>query len=131
MLKCKYNEDCSRYPACGHTCGVPLEELLWRKCHQIRDLEFRMKQANFQVETIQRACLAARKELDKEDYIPTCPCGFDDCIHDPAYIRCYNPKHWEELGMPVSCDDLRYGESPYEVDERHTMYCRYYDDEDK
>lgn len=21
MLKCKHNEDCSKYPACGHTCG--------------------------------------------------------------------------------------------------------------
>lgn len=130
MLKCKYNEDCSRYPACGHTCGVPLEELLWRKCHQIRDLEFRMKQANFQVETIQRACLAARKELDKRDYVPTCPCGYEDCVNDPAYIRCYNPEHWEELGMPTECKDLNYGQDRYR-EENGYLWCPYYDDEDK
>ena len=123
MYKCKHNEDCSKYPACGHTCGVPIEQLLWDKCQQIRDLEFRMKQANFQVELIQRACLAARTELDKEDYIPTCPYGYSDCISDPAYIRAYHPKWWEELGMPTECSQAKY----YEED----CSCQWYDDEDK
>ena len=123
MLKCKHNEDCSLYPHCGHTCGIPLEELLWAKCHRIRDLEFRMKQANFQVTQIQRACLAARTELDKEDYIPTCPYGYMDCVSDPAYIRKYNPKWWEELGMPTECSQAKY----YEED----CSCQWYDDEDK
>lgn len=123
MFKCKHNEDCSKYPACGHTCGKSLEELLWDKCHRIRDLEFRMKQANFQITQIQRACLSARHELDKEDYIPTCPYGYEDCVSDPAYIRCYHLKWWEELGMPTECSQAKY----YEED----CHCKWYDDEDK
>ena len=123
MLKCKHNEDCSLYPTCGHTCGVPLEELLWAKCQRIRDLEFRMKQANFQITQIQRACLAARTELDKEDYIPTCPYGYTDCVSDPAYIHAYHPKWWEELDMPTECECA----SEY----KEGCSCRYYDDEDK
>lgn len=123
MLKCKHNEDCSKYPHCGHTCGKSLEELLWAKCQAIRDLEFRMKQANFQITQIQRACLSARGELDKRDYIPTCPYGYEDCISDPAYIRCYHPKWWEELGMPTECECA----DEYE----EGCSCRYYDDEDK
>lgn len=123
MLKCKYSEDCSKYPACGHTCGKPLEELLWHKCQMIRDLEFRMKQANFQITQIQRACLSARGELDKEPYHPTCPYGYADCISDPAYIRWNHPKWWEELGMPTECECA----DEYE----EGCSCRYYDDEDK
>lgn len=123
MLKCKYNEDCSSYPACGHTCGKSLEELLWYKCQVIRDLEFRMKQANFQITQIQRACLSARGELDKEPYRPTCPYGYADCISDPAYIRWNHPKWWEELGMPTECERA----DEYE----EGCSCRYYDDEDK
>ena len=123
MLKCKHNEDCSKYPACGHTCGKSLEELLWHKCHVIRDLEFRMKQANFQIAQIQRACLSARNELDKEPYRPTCPYGYMDCVSDPAYIRWNHPKWWEELGMPTECECA----DEYE----EGCSCRYYDDEDK
>ena len=123
MYKCKHNEDCSKYPACGHTCGKPLEELLWHKCHVIRDLEFRMKQANFQITQIQRACLSARNELDKEPYRPTCPYGYMDCVSDPAYIRWNHPKWWEELGMPTECSQAKY----YEED----CHCKWYDDEDK
>ena len=123
MLKCKYSEDCSKYPTCGHTCGKSLEELLWHKCQVIRDLEFRMKQANFQISQIQRACLSARGELDKEPYHPTCPYGYVDCISDPAYIRWNHPKWWEELGMPTECECA----NEYE----EGCSCRYYDDEDK
>lgn len=123
MLKCKYSEDCSKYPTCGHTCGKSLEELLWHKCQMIRDLEFRMKQANFQITQIQRACLSARGELDKEPYHPTCPYGYVDCISDPAYIRWNHPKWWEELGMPTECECA----DEYE----EGCSCRYYDDEDK
>ena len=123
MLKCKHNEDCSKYPACGRTCDKPLEELLWHKCHVIRDLEFRMKQANFQITQIQRACLSARNELDKEPYRPTCPYGYEDCISDPAYIRWNYPKRWEELGMPIECECA----DEYE----EGCHCRYYDNEDK
>lgn len=131
MLKCKHNEDCSLYPHCGHTCGVPVEELLRRQSQKIRDMRFQMNQATYQLSLIEMAVAKAKKEIKEPDYIPSCPCGFTDCVSDPAYIQKYNPKHWEELGMPTSCDDLHYGKSPYEADERGYFYCQWYDDEDK
>ena len=89
MLKCKYNEDCSRYPMCGKTCGLSLEELLWRKRQQIRDLKHDMLTVKtHQLLTIEKSLHAARTILSKmDDYIPTCPYGYRDCVSDPAYIR--------------------------------------------
>ena len=57
-------------------------------------------------------------------YLPTCPCGYNDCISDPAYIRNHYPDWWQELGCPTkctSCEKLSDG----------TYVCDYYDDEDK
>ena len=44
-----------------------------------------------------------------------CLHGYDDCIHNPEYLRRYHPEYWVELGMPTECN-------PNEC---------YYDDEDK
>ena len=125
MLKYKYNEDCSHYPMCGKTCGLSLEELLWRKNQQIRDLKHDMLTVKtHQLLTIEKSLHAARTILSKmDDYIPTCPYGYIDCVSDPAYIRRYNPKWWEELGMPTECSQAKY----YEED----CSCQWYDDEDK
>ena len=30
-------------------------------------------------------------------YIPTCPRGYDDCVHDPAYIKYHHPERYAEL----------------------------------
>lgn len=59
-----------------------------------------------------------------EGYIPTCPQGYGDCVHDPAYIHFHYPDWHKEL----------YGElPPEEVSKEYCSiddeYC--YDDEDK
>lgn len=124
MLKCKQNEDCSLYPACGHTCDVPIEELLRMKSQHVRDLEYYMNDLiGYQLRLIESAVHQAKGLAKKPDYIPTCPYGYTDCISDPAYIRAYHPKWWEELGMPTKC------ECADEYDE--DCSCQYYDDEDK
>lgn len=124
MLKCKYNEDCSRYPMCGKTCGLSLEELLWHKNQQIRDLRFRMEQAKRNVNEVIRQAYKVQSELKDHGYEPTCPCGCDDCVIDPAYIRWSHVEWWEELGMPTECNC-------WETDEEGNIYCTHYDDEDK
>ena len=124
MLKCKHNEDCSLYPHCGHTCGVPIEELLRMKSQHVRDLEHYMNDlVGYQLRLIESAVHQAKGIAKKPDYIPTCPYGYEDCISDPAYIREYHPKRWEELGMPTECECA----DEYE----EGCHCRYYDDEDK
>ena len=124
MLKCKHKEDCSLYPHCGHTCGVPIEELLRMKSQHVRDLEHYMNDlVGYQLRLIESAVHQAKGIAKKPDYIPTCPYGYEDCISDPAYIREYHPKWWEELGMPTVCECA----DEYE----EGCHCRYYDDEDK
>ena len=124
MLKCKHNEDCSLYPACGHTCGVPIEELLRMKSQHVRDLEHYVNDLiGYQLRLIESAVYKAKNLAKKPDYIPTCPYGYEDCISDPAYIRAYHPKWWEELGMPTECENA----DEYE----ESCSCRWYDDEDK
>ena len=61
--------------------------------------------------------------LYQAPYTPSCPCGYEDCISDPAYIRWNHLKWWEELGMPTECDCAKKAQE--------TGECRYYDDEDK
>lgn len=59
-----------------------------------------------------------------QEYIPTCPQGFIDCVCDPAYIKHISPNWYKEL----------YGDlTPEEASKKHCNkddeYC--YDDEDK
>lgn len=125
MLKCKYSEDCSHYPDCGQTCGLSLQELLFLKNEEIRDLKRQMISVRKdQLLLIEKAVYTARERLKPEYYIPTCPCGCDDCVLDPAYIRDTRLEWWEELGMPTKCD-------MYEVADNGEIYCCHYDDEDK
>lgn len=131
MLKCKYNEDCSHYPSCGHTCGLSMVELM-------RYQNERAQEYMGLLETLSIKLMAPIRELrnihDKTqimEYEPTCPCGYVDCVSDPAYIRCAHPEWWEELGMPTSCADNNYGKPCWEEYEDGRRYCQYYDDEDK
>ena len=124
MLKCKHNEDCSLYPACGHTCGVPVEGLLRMKSQYIRDMEHVVNDlVGHQVRLMEQALCKVKDLTRKPNYIPSCPYGYRDCVSDPAYIRCYHPEWWEELGMPTECECA----DEYE----EGCSCRYYDDEDK
>lgn len=94
------------------------------KSQHVRDLEHYMNDlVGYQLRLIESAVHQAKGIAKKPDYIPTCPYGYEDCISDPAYIRCYHFKWWEELGMPTECECA----DEYEED----CHCRYYDDEDK
>ena len=59
-----------------------------------------------------------------QEYIPTCPQGYCDCVYDPAYIKFYHPEWYEK-----QYEDM----TPEEVAKKHCdkedKYC--YDDEDK
>ena len=59
-----------------------------------------------------------------QEYIPTCPQGYSDCIYDPAYIKCYDPDWYKEL-----YGDLTPEEAMLQRCNPEDEYC--YDDEDK
>lgn len=67
-------------------------------------------------------------------YTPACPFGCVDCVSDPAYIKCYDPKYYkEEFGDAEPEDVIKedgYGCYHYFNDKRYD-YCPHYDDEDK
>ena len=71
MLKCKHNEDCSRYPMCGKTCGLSFEELVWLKNAQIRELERKLGEATFTLNTITSMYHSSKNKIKKVDYEPT------------------------------------------------------------
>ena len=95
------------------------------KSQHVRDLEYYMNDLiGYQLRLIESAVHQAKGLAKKPDYIPTCPCGCDDCVMDPAYIRDTHLEWWEELDMPTECD-------MYEVSDDGEIYCCHYDDEDK
>lgn len=53
----------------------------------------------------------------------TCPMGYKDCIHDPAYIKAYHPAYYEHL----------FGDNPVQDASRISCFvrCQGYDYEDK
>ena len=56
-----------------------------------------------------------------QEYIPTCPQGYKDCVSDPAYIKYHHPEWYKKL----------YGDmTPEEASKECNKEC-YYDDEDK
>ena len=46
-------------------------------------------------------CSHCTRNLDFSDYFkaynPTCRFGYEDCIHDPAYILCYHKQWYHEM----------------------------------
>lgn len=126
MLKCKY-EYC-QYPNCdGENCGVSIENLLAYMCAEARHWRETTEQMYHTAMTTPIQIL--QRELNRlrpQQYTPTCPFGYNDCISDPAYIRTYHPEWWIELGRPTQCG------SEYNQEEADAMgWCQYYDDEDK
>lgn len=122
MLKCKF-EYC-QYPNCeGEKCGLALEDLLALACAESKHWRETTKQMystamSSSIRTMEREL----RRLLPQEYTPTCPCGFTDCISDPAYIRTYHPKWWVELGRPTQCSCAK---------DTDGDWCQYYDDEDK
>lgn len=59
-----------------------------------------------------------------QEYIPTCPQGYDDCVCDPAYIKFHYPEWYKELYGDITPEEA----SAQDCD-RNCSDC--YDDEDK
>lgn len=55
-------------------------------------------------------CSHCTRNLDFGDYFkaynPTCRFGYEDCIHDPAYIFCYHKEWYHELYGDISPQDV-------------------------
>lgn len=68
-------------------------------------------------------------QFDWVYYKPTCTMGFDDCIHDPAYIKATYPDWYKELYGDLSVENACCHEDSPCVD--CTEHHCYYDDEDK
>lgn len=65
-----------------------------------------------------------------QDYIPTCPRGYVDCVNDPAYIKCNYPEWYkEEFGDMTPEQAAERCRKAVEEDPDEEYYC--YDDEDK
>ncbi len=62
-------------------------------------------------------------------YKPTCKFGWDDCIHDPAYIYSTYPDWYKELYGDKSVEDVVEDEEG--CCRSCSEKCCYYDDEDK
>ena len=126
MLKCKHAY--CQYPNCnGENCGISVENLLAYMCAEANHLRQIPKQMYHAV----MAAPVKRIDVEMQRFLPeayeiTCPFGYGDCISDPAYIRCYHPEWWIELGRPTECS-CHYSQAEVE----HMTGCPYYDDEDK
>ena len=68
-----------------------------------------------------------------KEYIPTCPRGYDDCIHDPAYIKCHHPDYYNNIYgnlTPEEAIKVKNGcLDSVKEDPDEEYYC--YDNEDK
>lgn len=120
MLKCTHKT--CQYPKCDKTCGLGLEELITQLQTENAQLRQELFNLNLHINSVRYALREADKNLVKcypsiNEYTPTCPHGFVDCVYDPAYLKEYCTEWWIELGMPTSCKNCENGEK--------------YDDEDK
>lgn len=130
MLKCIHDQ--CQWPECDKTCGlVPTGDYVAGSCaeeglithlqEEIAGLKntliVNQQQLSFLSMDLHDSIKRIRSVSAIEDYIPTCPHGYCDCVYDPAYIRKYYPDWWKDLGMPTSCKNCPNGEK--------------YDDEDK
>ena len=123
MLKCKF-ENC-QYPNCdGENCGLTTEQLLAYMVAEANHWRETTKQMfNTAMGSTMYTMERELRRLLPQQYTPTCPCGFTDCISDPAYIRTHHPRWWIELGRPTQCSCAK--------EAAEEDWCQYYDDEDK
>lgn len=131
MLKCIHDQ--CQWPECDKTCGlVPTggyiagssaeEKLILHLQNEIAELLATLDSTKFHLgRAINNICselTIIESDLPAiNEYIPSCPHGYCDCVYDPAYIRKHYPDWWKDLGMPTSCKNCPDGER--------------YDDEDK
>lgn len=64
-------------------------------------------------------------------YVPTCPRGYIDCIHDPAYIKAHHPEYYQNLYGDLTPEQasMKSCQKRVKEDPNEEYYC--YDDEDK
>lgn len=66
-----------------------------------------------------------------QDYIPTCPRGYTDCVFDPAYIKCYHPEWYAKLYGNMTPEEASKEACVKRVEEDPDEIYSCYDDEDK
>ena len=66
-----------------------------------------------------------------QEYIPTCPRGYEDCVNDPAYVKYHDPEWYTEMYGDLTPEQVseRLCKKKVEEDPNEEYYC--YDDEDK
>lgn len=116
MIKCVYDE--CQWPECDKTCGLAPtgdyeagssaeERLIYHLQHRVDELLAENAELRQKFE-VARSCVRQINNI----YIPNhiekrlvkgCKFGYEDCIHNPEYIRYHYPDWWVELGMPVDC----------------------------
>ena len=118
MIRCIYDE--CQYPDCDFTCEKDRDDII-KMLQERRDelLAERQVWRNHlsKVESaVHSMDFAVRFNTDEvRTCEKTCLHGYDDCIHNPEYLRRHHPEYWIKIGMPTECD-------PNEC---------FYDDEDK
>jgi hypothetical protein len=101
-----------------------LIDTLTKKANDIREEQ---KKLEGSVETM---AMEGPNQFKTVYYRPTCKFGWDDCIHDPAYIYATYPEWYKELYGDKSPEDAA-------LDDEEgccrscSEKCCYYDDEDK
>ena len=70
-------------------------------------------------------CSHCTRNLDFSDYFKaydtTCRFGYEDCIHDPAYIFCYHKEWYHELYgdiLPQNVDSCECDGSNYDWEDK-------------
>ena len=137
MIRCRY-DDCV-WPNCDNSCGMD-------ESHLIAHLQSEIRKHKQEKSNILKAfgnyitpLYNSYERQIKKPYIPTCPFGENNCIHDPAYQRKYSPEWWEQIGMATECECYEEFLKEYNnndpfgcsFDKAMAFGCSYYDDEDK
>jgi hypothetical protein len=84
-------------------------------------------------EQVQKILDVLPKTSRFQNYIPACPRGYTDCIHDPAYIKFYHEEWYRKLYGDISPEEIIYKTNgcytKFINDPDEQYYC--YDNEDK
>lgn len=137
MIRCKY-DNCV-WPNCDNSCGMNESHLIAHLQSEVRKYKQEKSDMLKSFGSYITPLYNSYERQIEKPYIPTCPFGEYNCIHDPAYQRKYSPEWWEQMGMPTKCEcyeeflkdfnnDDPFG---YSLDEAMAFGCPYYDDEDK
>lgn len=130
MIRCKYDE--CIWPNCDNSCGMDEPHLIAYLQSEVRKYKQKksdiLKSFGSYITPLYRSY---ERQVDTS-YVPTCPFGEYNCIHDPAYQRKYSPEWWEQMEMPTECECYEeFLKDECSLNEAIALGCPYYDDEDK